>query len=261
MVRSVIRGSKPEVEVALMIVSEDPVATADRAASMTSVGGFELRPSGRKKIHDVYFDTVDGRLRRRRMNLRVREVDGEWFVTLKHSPGRFSWRRDERRETELPWSQESLASIFSQLRDKRFRGEVHFENFDPVEVLKTSGLDVLQDRETDRRQSNVLSGSEPSKTLAELDVDTVLYHFKHGDINLFELELEAKSEEGRRFLSVLTKALREELGGDVRKWGWGKLATGRMIERLVDRGVLAGHVEEGRLRPEAYDVVREALTS
>ena len=216
-----------------MIVSEDPLAIVDRAASMTSVGRFALRPNGRKKIHDVYFDTVDGLFRRRRVNLRVREVDGERFVTLKRSPGGFSWRRGERQETELPWSQESLASIGSQLKDSGFRGEIHLENSDPVEVMKTSGLVVLQDRETDRHQSVVFSTDDPSKGLAELDVDTVLYHFKQGDITLFELELEAKSDGGRESLRLLREALGEGLGEVVRSWRWGKLATGRMIERLL----------------------------
>ncbi len=258
LVGSKMVGSRPEVEVVLMITSADQGSTAEEAAGLTSVGSFELRASGRKRIHDVYFDTEDGRLRGRRMNLRVRVVDGERVITLKRSAGRFTWRRDERQELELPWSQESLRNVASELKGLGIQGAFRFEP-DPVETMKRLGLVVLQDRETDRRLRDVASTDRPAGVLAELAIDGVVYHFRSGDLHLFELELEARSEEGRRSLEVLREGLRERLGSSVQAWKWGKLATGRVIERLLMNGELEGLVDGGRLMPAAFERIERAL--
>ncbi len=258
LVGSSMIGSKPEVEVVLMIISADQEATAEEAAGLTSVESFELRSKGRKRIHDVYFDTDDGRLRGKRVNLRVRFVEGERAITLKRSPGRFDWRRDERQELELPWSQESLRNVASELKDLGIRGAIHFEP-DPVETMKGLGLMVLQDRETDRRLRDVVLADRPAGVLAELAIDGIIYHFKGGDLHLFELELEAKNEEGRRSLEMLREGLRVRLGSSVRPWRWGKMATGRMIERLLMKGDLEGLVKEGRIMPAAFERIERVL--
>ncbi len=257
-------GSKPELELVLVIRSADPLDTIGRVVGLASVGRYGLLPKEGRKIHDVYFDTEDGLLRRRRTNLRIREVAGEYWITLKQSAGRFSWRRDEREEFELPWSRDLLKKISRELEKRGVRlKEVNTGDSPmPGDVLRTGGLTVLQDRHTQREVRDIVDRKDGmGAVLAELAVDSVTYHFESGDVHLYELEIEAKSSRGRGIVREVRDALLELFEVELIPWKWGKLATGRMVERLLQAGALEGLLEMGRLRSEAYAKLERALTT
>jgi len=121
-------------------------------------------------------------------------------------------------------------------------------------------LRVLQDRETSRLVKNIVRASEGrSEILAELAIDSVVYHFESQDVELHELEVEAKAKKRRRILEDVEDGLLDLFGGELQPWRWGKLVTGKMIGRMLRGGVLQGLIEGRRLRLEAYEKVETAL--
>ncbi len=252
---------KAELELVLMIVSDDPQFTLTKVANLTSIDGYQLVTHSPMNVHDIYLDTPDSLLSRKRLNLRVRGIGEDFFITLKVNPGPFSWRRHERREFESPWSLTSL----QQIRDELGRGGIRLaplgpltENLPHVEAMRSLGLRVLQDRETRREARDIVEGNDSREVLAELAIDSVLYHFEGRDIRLFELEVEAKSQKGRGILGKITKALRENVGSELRSWRFGKLVTGEKIDRLLKRGELESSLDGSRLKPDAYQKIEQA---
>jgi hypothetical protein len=126
--------------------------------------------------------------------------------------------------------------------------------------LKTKGLVPIQHRETQRQVRNVTSGPDGSPTMAELDVDSVLYDFDDQKIRLFEVEVESKSEKGQSVVKSVTKSLKGEYGPLLRSWRHGKLATGTGIAKLLKSGELRPLIDaENRLLPGAYDRLNRIL--
>src|SRR6266700_4936142 len=202
--------SKPELELILLIVSPVPQSTALRVASLGAIVDYRLIAEPTKTLHDIYLDTPDHLLAKKRINLRIRGTGGNYWITMKISPGLLTRRRHERQEVEVPWSQESLRQIVGELSGKGVSLKVpreHDETLSQVEVMKLMGLHVSQDRETERSPRSIVDAGGPAEVLAELEVDSVLYHFAAQDVRLFELELEAKSQRGRNILGALSRKL------------------------------------------------------
>lgn len=253
-----------ELEVVLLVRSADPVSTIRRIADLPSVRGYFLRAGPSKRIHDVYFDTPEGTLGNKKMNLRIRDEGGSYWITWKRSLGLLGWRRKERRELELPWSRESFFRIISGLARSKviLQQPKHFDLSHPVEAMKSTGLRVLQDRESSRLVRNIVRPSEGrSEILAELAIDSVVYHFESQDVELHELEVAAKTRKGRRILEDVKDGLLDLFGGELHPWRWGKLVTGKMIRKMLEGGVLQGLLDGSRLTPEAVERVRKALES
>jgi len=254
--------STKEVELVLMIVSRDPRSLAEKIAGLESLAGYRLSRRPPVAIHDVYLDTSDKRLKQRRLNLRVRRQEGASWLTMKKNPGPFSWRRDERQELEIPWSQSSLDRILQELG----RNGINLpaakitEESDPVETLKSSGLVVTQDRETRRESSNVLPQAGEQVPLAEMAVDSVQYNLAAQTVSLCEVEIESKSNEGRKVLDAVKKSLQGRFGAELRPWKHGKLVTGKAIRKLLENGELEGQLEGGFLKPESFDKIDRAAS-
>jgi len=253
--------SQRELEVVLMIRARDPGTTLERVAGLSSIRGYQLRQGRAMRIHDVYFDTSEGMLGRKKMNLRIRKMGGDYWITWKRGPGLLGlWNRNERRELELPWTQDSVSKMTGELAriGVKFLPAGDGALSGPVETLRSMGLRVIQDRETNRqvREAIPTKGDRP---LAELAIDSVSYHFQAQDVRLDELEVEAKPSGGRRVLENLRDGLLELLKEELEPWRWGKLVTGKMIERMLSKGRLEGLLEGSRLRPEAYERLRGAL--
>jgi len=253
--------SQRELEVVLMIRARDPGATLERVAGLSSIRGYQLRQRSAKKIHDVYVDTSEGMLGRKKMNLRIRQTGEDYWITWKRGPGLLGlWNRNERRELELPWTKDSLSKMTGEL--DRIGVKLLPAGDDaqsgPVETLRTMGLLVIQDRETNRqvREAMPTKGDRP---LAELAIDSVEYHFQAQDVRLDEVEVEAKPSGGARVLEALREGLLELFKGELEPWRWGKLATGKMIEKMLRKGSIGGFLEGSRLKPEAYEKLRGAL--
>ena len=229
---------------------------------LISVAGYGLLARDGMRIHDVYFDTPDGSLAWRKMNLRVREAGGSYWVTWKRGQSLLGlWRRrNERRELELSWSQESVSAVRAELEREgvKLQQPRTLDLSDPVETMKSLGLVVLQDRETDRQVRDIaLAGGEG--VVAELVFDSVVYHFEGWDVRLDELEMEAKARARKSVLEDVKGGLLESIGDELVPWRWGKLVTGRMIERMLRKGALQGLLDGSRLKLDAYDRIRSAL--
>jgi len=250
-------GTNVELEMVLMMVSGNPESTAQRISGITSLAGYQFISRPSRTLRDVYLDTLDRELGSKRINLRIRGIDGEFWLTMKIFPRRLSWKRRERLEIEVPWSQESLARILGELAKRGVRlkkVEVNRES-SPLQVLLSIGLRVLQDRETWRSVRDVVGNDSSSEILAELDIDQVLYHFEGQDVRLFEVEIEAKSKKGRSVLGIIAKQLLVQSGPELKQWRYGKLVTGRKVEKLLKDGALEADLDGSTLRPTAFEKI------
>ena len=243
-----------EYELVLMVRSRDPTVVMEKISALVSLGNYRLTTRENQNLRDVYFDTKDRSLGRRRLNLRLRYLTNVVRITLKQSPRLFTRNRNERRETELDWSFASLSKILQEISGRGIRLESRNPGKnDPVDVLKKLGLVVIQDRETKRKPREVVSVQ--GEILAELAIDSVTYHFDGANIMLDEVEVEAKSKNGREALDEVAKNLIVLFGPELQRWKSGKLSTGMKIERLLRDGRLNGLIQEGRLKQDAYDLL------
>lgn len=251
-----------EVEAKLVIRSDRPREVAEEIASLIAVGRFRLLPRGTLSLRDSYFDTGDEDLRRAGASVRIRAVDGEWWITLK-GPAERDARSGtvERDETELPWSGEALDRVvaaLSALGVDLSSGREGAGGDDPVAALRALGLRPIQDRATERRVRDVLreEGGDP---VAELVVDSVRYDLGGREAWHHEVEVEAKGRKGVKEVRAVAKALRERFPDALRPWTRGKLGTGRVLERLAGSGELEGLLgPDGSLTPAAYDRMEDA---
>jgi hypothetical protein len=253
--------SQRELEVVLIIRARDPGVTLERVAGLSSIRGYQLRRRPAKRIHDVYFDTSEGLLGRKKMNLRIRKMGEDYWITWKRGPGLLGlWNRNERRELEVPWTKDSLSKMTGELAriGVKFLPAGDGAQSSPVETLRAMGLLVIQDRETNRQVREAMP-TEGDRPLAELAIDSVEYHFQAQDVRLDEIEVEAGTIGGARVLEVLRDGLLELFREELEPWRWGKLVTGKMIERMLRKGSLEGLLEGSRLGPEAYGRLRSAL--
>jgi hypothetical protein len=132
---------------------------------------------------------------------------------------------------------------------------------DPIETLKSIGLGILQDRETERHTKNVSSPIKDGAILAELASDCVTYRFQRRIIRLYELEVEAKGSGNDKVLSDVKVGLLDAFGSEVIPWKWGKLVTGKMISSLLQNGTLNDLIESDLLTKRGIVEVEKALRS
>ena len=255
--------SKVEKETVLMVSSTDPKATFQRVSTFDSLQGYSLRPGDSFRLHDVYFETPVSSLGRKRINLRIRRSEDGWFITMKRSPGLLQWNRNERAELELPWSQESLDTIFAELSANGIAlpTRQRLDIADPIETIKSVGLGILQDRETERDTKSVSSLIKDGATLAELASDCVTYRFQHRKVRLYELEVEAKGNGDNKVLSDVKNGLLNAFGSELIPWKWGKLVTGKMIASLLQDGTLNDLIESDLLAKRGIIEVEKSLRS
>jgi adenylate cyclase class IV len=237
-----------------MVRSSHPAAVLEKISALVSLGNYRLMPIETESMRDVYFDTPDHSLSSRRLNLRLRYLTNVVRVTLKQSPGLFTRNRNERRETELDWSFASLSKILQEISGRGIRLESTGPGeSDPADAMKKLGLIVIQDRETNRRPREVVSVR--GEILAEVAIDSVTYHIDRVNVMLDEVEIEAKSKNGKQVVDQVAKSLTLVFGSELQRWRSGKLSTGMKIERLLRNGRLNGLIQEGRLKQDAYDLL------
>ncbi len=253
--------SKAELELILLIVSSDPRTVVSKLTKLEAIGPYKLLAKASQSLHDIYLDTETHALGKKRINLRIRGVGNNYWITMKTSPGLLSMKRHERQEIEIPWSMDSMKKIGEELARKGIKVNTPDrvdETTSRLEVMRSMGLSVLQDRETERVPRSIVESVAANEILAELEVDSVLYHFSRGDVRLFETEIEAKSKKGREILRKIQDNLLADFGPDLRTWRFGKLITGEKIERLIVRGELAPVTKAGELVPAAYQLIERA---
>jgi inorganic triphosphatase YgiF len=251
-----------EVEGVLLVCADDQEAAGRRVAGLEAVDRFELRPRPTQRIRDVYVDTGDGALAAARVAFRVRELDGRPLLTLKADPVR-SGLAAERLELEAPWSAEALHAVLEELRRRGIQLPDPPEGAgagEPLADLAGLGLRPTQSRATTRTPRDVHERDRGAGPVAELTVDDVSYQLPAGTARLLEVEVEAKGTGGLETVQALLGALAEAFPEDLRPWPYGKLATGRAVERLLASGRLEGLLDPAdRVRPAAHDELAEFL--
>jgi inorganic triphosphatase YgiF len=252
-----------EVEGVLLVRADDQEGAGRRVAALEAVDRFELRPRPPHRIIDVYLDTGDGDLAGARVAFRVRELDGQPLLTLKADPVR-SGLASERLELEAPWSAEALQAVLAELERRGVRlpatPAAAAGTGEPLADLAGLGLHPTQRRQTTRTPRDVLERDGGGEPVAELTIDDVAYQLPAGTARLLEVEVEAKGAGGLETVQALLGALAAAFPDDLRPWPYGKLATGRAVERLLAEGRLAGLLDPtGRIRPAAHDQLAELL--
>ena len=252
-----------EVEGVLLVRADDQDAAGERVAALEAVGRFDLRARPPQRIRDTYLDTGDGALATARVAFRVRELDGRPLLTLKADPVR-SGLAAERLELEAPWSAAALQSVLEELWGRDVDLPVPPETAgegEPLADLAGLGLLPTQIRETTRTPRDVVERDGPAAgPVAELTLDDVAYQLPAGRARLLEVEVEAKGPGGLETVQTLLEALAEAFPDDLRPWPYGKLATGRAVERLLAEGRLEGLLDgDGRIRPAAHELLAEFL--
>jgi hypothetical protein len=131
---------------------------------------------------------------------------------------------------------------------------------EPLADLAGLGLHPTQSRHTTRTPRDVHERGTDGGPVAELTVDDVAYQLPAGTARLLEVEVEAKGGGGLETVQALLRALAEVFPDDLRPWPYGKLATGRAVERLLATGRLEGLLDpSGRISPAAHDRLAEYL--
>jgi inorganic triphosphatase YgiF len=251
-----------EVEGVLLVWADDQEAAGRRVAGLEAVDRFELRPRPAQRIRDVYLDTGDGALAAAKVAFRVRELDGQPLLTLKADSVR-SGLAAERLELEAPWSAGALGTALEELRRRGIELPDPPEGAgagEPLADLGGLGLRPTQTRETTRTPRDVLDTGQSGVPVAELTLDDVGYQLPAGTARLLEVEVEAKGPGGLETVQALLEALAEAFPSDLKPWPFGKLATGRAVERLLAEGRLEGLLDDRqRIRPAAHDLLAEFL--
>jgi len=121
---------------------------------------------------------------------------------------------------------------------------------------------VVQDRETHRQPRSVTRPDDPRGTvLAELAMDTVIYHFEAKTVQMYEIEIEAKSAGGASAVKTIIERLVAQFAPALHPWPYGKLVTGQTIERLLREGAFDGLLEPDQtLSPAAFERIEDVLT-
>ncbi|HIE30313.1 TPA: CYTH domain-containing protein [Candidatus Poribacteria bacterium] len=253
-----------EIESTLIICSEKPKTVVRQIGSLTSIANYRLLFRDTETIHDLYFDTRDRSLQTRRLALRIREIGAMRWITLKGPSLPTDWGGVERLEIEEPWSQDALTRVVRELMSRKIKMPQQRQDFDyahPLDVMMNLRLEIVQDRNTHRQVRNIVSASEESKSvLAELAIDSVVYHFSGQAICHHEVEIEVKVEDSFTVLKTVIESLVAMYNPALRRWHHGKLATGKAIENLLSEGALEGLLDiERNLKPVAYDKIDDYL--
>ena len=187
-----------EIESTLLVCADDPAAVVTALAMITHINGYALQPLKPQRLNDIYFDTRDGRLGSARVGLRLRSVDGTWYVTLK-GPSHQSAGTADRGELELAWSKQAFEEIHHELSSYSIRLkdlEATCEASDPIWCMQRMGFVVVQNRDTERQRRAVVTSINTSP-VAELAIDAVTFKLASDRVRLYAVEVELKDVAAR----------------------------------------------------------------
>ena len=103
-------------------------------------------------------------------------------------------------------------------------------------------------------------GGKSTSVLAELVMDSVIYHLSFGEVRHHEVEIEAKGKGGVVVMQDISEGLLSRWPQLLRVWDHGKRSTGRAVEALIaERGTKGVVADTGDLVPEAYDLIASYL--
>lgn len=249
--------SHVEIETTLAICSDSPESTVDEIAQIDAIGSFRLKARPQLAIQDVYLELPETQLRSAGLGFRLRSVNGEKLITLKGKPEEIAGGGLRRREIELPWSYEAMRHITERIGNVGIPLTVPDSSYawdDPRVVLAEMGLVPDQIRDTTRRPRDVSRTTEPSSTIAELVIDSVVYHLYSQTVSHHELEVELKGAGSIDDIQEVSSAMLERWPSVLREWHFGKRSTGRAAAMLLSEVGRSGVVSDsGDLLPSAYD--------
>ncbi|MBM3210876.1 CYTH domain-containing protein [Candidatus Poribacteria bacterium] len=246
-----------EYELTLVVIDEEPDRLIKTLAGLDFIGDYKLLNKGQRIIKDFYLNTPDSHSDNERLSMRLRESDSQYSLTIKGPARMNNWGAIERFELELPWSLDSLNRIFSELANRGINLKtpgIIYEDMGPLDILLNSGLKVIQHREANRHIR--IATLDGKKDLAEIDIDSVIYHFREKDILHYEVEIEVKGQKYAETLKDLKDILINTYKPNFRVWNYGKLTTGIAIENLINEGFLAEFIGvNNTLKPDAYKII------
>jgi CYTH domain len=251
-----------EREATLLICSDRPETVYEEIASLTAIGEYKLVPGKPQLLEDHYFDTPDTKLMDKKWGLRLRRIGNDLWITLKGPSKQTEWGGRERAEIEALWSKTSMAGVEAELSRQGIEMDFHgedLEHSDPMAVMTSAGLVVIQRRDTRRAASAVISGTD-GMIQAELAADSVAYFFPETEISHYEVEIESKGPNGPTAAEAIAEYLLAEYSPELKRWRHDKLATGWAIKELLTGGSLEGLLDlNNHMKPAAYERIDEYL--
>ncbi len=250
-------GHDVEIESSFVVFSG---RVLDWLGNFDSIAGYACGKARQQSIRDVYFDTPAGDLEARRIAFRLRRKDETVLLTVKGPALQSGSEGTTREEIERPWSAGALEEIAGYLRQHGVTLQLPepLAGY-PEEILQTAGLAIVQDRTCDRLVRDLYDSED--RAVVELAVDRVHYRFGERTIEHTEVELESHGDHAAD-LQRIVAGLREHFGATLKSWEYGKIATGKAIEQLLQNGDLDRHHwldEHDRLKAPAYEHVRGLL--
>lgn len=253
--------SPQEVEASLIIKSENPRKVAGQIADLTSINNYRLLPQDSKTIHDFYFDKPNRALQTKKFALRIRTIGTSHWITLKGPSQPSNCGGVKRLEIEESWSKDTLTKVFNELESKGIQMPQIRQDLDyihPLNAMSGLGFEIVQKRESHRKIRNIV-GEKNYPTLAEMAIDSTVYHFSNQNICHYEVEIEAKVGDSL-VLEIIIKRLEKIYGPELQRWDYGKLATGKAIEKLLNEGGLEGMLDgNNNLKPAVYNKIADIL--
>ena len=254
-----------EIEAALVIYHIDSEKIIAKIAALSSIGRFRLLHEKAQLIHDIYFDTPGEGCKNQGIALRLRNIDGKQLITLKGDSKPTIWGGHSRLEIELSWSDKALQTILAEIKNRK----INLANYDregdfsnAVEVLRSSGLDIIQERTNQRKIRNIVRQDGDNRVLAEMAIDAVAYQFHNRTIRFHEVEIESKSTDGVDVVQEVIELLTDRYSSILKKWEHSKLVTGKAIEQLMPTGKMDLFIDDAEnLKPGGYDLINSYLSS
>lgn len=254
-----IVGENYEIEAKLIVRSDLPLKIVNSLRQLCSFGPYHLSDKEDFKIRDTYFDTDTLKLKSNHIALRTRMFEDKIKITLKGQSIIKDWGGVQRVELEYIWSLSTLKQILSRIPGFKVTSTVLrqlFQAKQPIQTMEKLGFKVIQDRTTYRRLLNVYQ--EPAASvLAEFVIDEVHFHSgKNTILKHFEVEIEAKSEEGITALKTILKELQTKYPDDLRIWPYSKLETGKAIQESFTGQQREFLIDDGQcILPAGYDMI------
>jgi uncharacterized protein YjbK len=229
----------PEVENALLILAKDNELVEKIINDLFLRNRYHFEKKGRRTMTDMYFDYKDKSLKKHKIDLRIRSIEGAPKITLKVLKSVAS-SHSERVEIERIWSRESFDEIMkelsSHLEEHVLESSANFINGDPENILTSVKFVKIQERKTERNIINAIN-SRTSELEFEFAIDRTFYRLNssYKDYGLMELEIESKKTGNYEILDRHVNEIINDHQSKFLLWPHSKLATGLAIEALLSR--------------------------
>jgi inorganic triphosphatase YgiF len=251
-----------ESEIAL-IIKDNADRIRKEVADLRHILDYDIKPKPPQVIYDTYFDTWEDSLRRRKITLRTRRLGRTLLISTKSDVRRIAGNIVRRRETELPWSYNSVRLLARILKLKTPTTSVsQFHGMPVSRAFEAMGLEVIQERHTRREARDVAKrDKKATPILAELAIDRVTYTFNDIKVRLSEIEVEAKSARSHASIREIANALISKYHPIIQQWFHGKFVTGLAIRKLLETNAFQRGLANGDLGPEAFKLIDRAIKS